>query len=65
LGKGDGRLRAKADASSRATAAYSSVRCARHTASVSPTISSNRGFTIAGTLWRLDMGVSRPVRPTR
>ena len=56
--KGDGRFRPRAAASVRATVAYSAVKCGRHTASMSPTISSNLGFTIVGTVLRLGTGVT-------
>lgn len=55
--KGDGRFRAGTSANARATEAYSSVRCARETASMSPTISSNLGLTIFGTVLRFGTGV--------
>lgn len=44
-------------ANSRAIEAYSSVRCARETASMSPTISSNLGLAIFGTVLRFGTGV--------
>lgn len=50
--RGEGRFRASAAVSSRATPAYSSLRCARQTALMRPTTSSNRGLTIVGTVGR-------------